>query len=180
MEQSRACYPDEEGYVQRDGVRVFYEVYGSGEPTMFLLPTWSIIHSRQWKMQIPYLARQFRVMTFDGRGNGRSDGPRDAEAYASRENVADAIAVIDGPQTERAVSGRGLPVRRALGRLARREAPRTDAWPRSSVRRSSWRRRRPSSRATPFKSGATPTKGGRSTTCTTGGATTAGFVEFFL
>ena len=27
-EQSRARYPDEEGYVERDGVRVFYEVYG--------------------------------------------------------------------------------------------------------------------------------------------------------
>ena len=60
-EQTRARYPDEEGYVERDGVRVFYEVYGRGEPTVFLLPTWSIIHSRHWKMQIPYLARHFRV-----------------------------------------------------------------------------------------------------------------------
>jgi hypothetical protein len=56
-EQSRARYPDSSGYVQRDGVRLYYEVYGSGEPTVFLLPTWSIIHSRHWKMQIPYLAR---------------------------------------------------------------------------------------------------------------------------
>ena len=29
-EQTRARYPDEEGYVERDGVRVFYEVYGIG------------------------------------------------------------------------------------------------------------------------------------------------------
>ena len=42
---------------------------------MLLLPTWSIIHSRHWKMQIPYLARHCRVVTFDGRGNGRSDRP---------------------------------------------------------------------------------------------------------
>ena len=33
----------------------------SGEPTVLLLPTWSIIHSRHWKMQIPYLARHCRV-----------------------------------------------------------------------------------------------------------------------
>jgi hypothetical protein len=46
QEQSRARYPDEEGYVERDGVRTFYEVYGDGEPTILLLPTWSIIHSR--------------------------------------------------------------------------------------------------------------------------------------
>ena len=45
-EQSRARYPDSEGYVERDGVRLFYEVYGEGEPTVLLLPTWSIIHSR--------------------------------------------------------------------------------------------------------------------------------------
>ena len=27
-EQTRARYPDEDGYVERDGVRLFYEVYG--------------------------------------------------------------------------------------------------------------------------------------------------------
>jgi pimeloyl-ACP methyl ester carboxylesterase len=56
-EQTRARYPDADGFVGRDGVRVYYEVYGEGEPTALLLPTWSLIHSRQWKMQIPYLAR---------------------------------------------------------------------------------------------------------------------------
>ena len=74
-EQTRARYPDASGYVERDGVNLYYEVYGEGEPTVFLLPTWSIIHSRHWKMQIPYLARHCRVVTFDGRGNGRSDRP---------------------------------------------------------------------------------------------------------
>ena len=28
-EQSRARYPDQEGFVERDGVRIFYEVYGT-------------------------------------------------------------------------------------------------------------------------------------------------------
>ena len=56
-EQSRARYPDEEGYVERDGVRVFWERYGEGEPTVLLPPTWEIVHSRFWKGQIPYLAR---------------------------------------------------------------------------------------------------------------------------
>jgi pimeloyl-ACP methyl ester carboxylesterase/predicted glycosyltransferase len=99
-EQTRARYPDESGYVERDGVRLHYEVYGSGEPTVFLLPTWSIIHSRHWKMQIPYLARHCRVLTFDGRGNGRSDRP--ASGYDEREFAADALAVMDATATERA------------------------------------------------------------------------------
>jgi pimeloyl-ACP methyl ester carboxylesterase/predicted glycosyltransferase len=102
-EQTRARYPDDEGHVERDGVRVFYEVYGSGEPTVLLLPTWSIIHSRHWKAQIPYLSRHARVVTFDGRGNGRSDRPDTKEAYSEREFAADAIAVMDATGTDRAV-----------------------------------------------------------------------------
>jgi pimeloyl-ACP methyl ester carboxylesterase/predicted glycosyltransferase len=102
-EQTRARYPDEEGYVEREGVRIFYEVYGQGEPTVLLLPTWSIVHSRHWKMQIPYHARHCRVVTFDGRGNGKSDRPQEPEAYDEHEFAADAIAVLDATQTDRAV-----------------------------------------------------------------------------
>jgi pimeloyl-ACP methyl ester carboxylesterase/predicted glycosyltransferase len=102
-EQTRACYPDEQAYVERAGVRVFYEVYGSGDPTVLLLPTWSIVHSRHWKGQIPYLARHARVIVIDGRGNGRSDRPTTVEAYAEREFAADALAVMDATNTDRAV-----------------------------------------------------------------------------
>jgi pimeloyl-ACP methyl ester carboxylesterase/predicted glycosyltransferase len=102
-EQTRARYPDTEGYVERDGVRVHYEVYGRGEPTVFFLPTWSIIHSRHWKMQIPYFARHFRVLTFDGRGNGKSDRPDAVSAYAEEEYAADSLAVMDATGTDRAV-----------------------------------------------------------------------------
>jgi pimeloyl-ACP methyl ester carboxylesterase len=102
-EQTRALYPDESGYVERDGVKVYYEVNGAGEPTVLLLPTWSLIHSRHWKMQIPYLARHFRVLTFDGRGNGRSDRPTEPEAYDERQFAADAVAVLDATATDKAV-----------------------------------------------------------------------------
>jgi pimeloyl-ACP methyl ester carboxylesterase/predicted glycosyltransferase len=102
-EQTRARYPDDSGYVERDGVRVYYEVYGSGKPTVLLLPTWSLIHSRHWKMQIPYLARHCRVVTFDGRGNGRSDRPTEPEDYDEREFAADALAVLNATGTESAV-----------------------------------------------------------------------------
>lgn len=102
-EQARARYPDSTGFIERDGVRIFYEVYGSGEPTVLMLPTWSIVHARIWKMQIPDLARRGRVVTFDPRGNGRSDRPSTAEAYAEREFAADALAVMDATATDRAV-----------------------------------------------------------------------------
>jgi pimeloyl-ACP methyl ester carboxylesterase len=102
-EQSRARYPDLTGTVERNGIGVFYEVYGDGEPTVLLLPTWTIIHSRFWKMQIPDLARRNRVITFDPRGNGRSDRPRTADAYDEAEFAEDARAVLDATGTERAV-----------------------------------------------------------------------------
>jgi pimeloyl-ACP methyl ester carboxylesterase/predicted glycosyltransferase len=100
---TRALEPRADGYVERDGVKLFYEVFGDGEPTVLLLPTWSVIHSRHWKMQVAYLARSCRVVTFDGRGNGRSDRPEDVAAYAAPEFANDAIAVLDHVGAEQAV-----------------------------------------------------------------------------
>ena len=102
-EQTRARLPDAEGHVERDGVRVSWERHGDGDPTLLLLPAWSIIHSRQWKAQVPYLARHYRVLTFDGRGNGRSDRPTTADAYDDDQYVADALAVLDATGTDRVV-----------------------------------------------------------------------------
>ena len=102
-EQTRARNPDETGVIERDGVHVAWERYGDGSPTILLLPTWSIIHSRHWKAQIPYLARHHRVVTFDGRGNGRSDRPTTVAAYDDTEFAADAIAVLDATGTDRAI-----------------------------------------------------------------------------
>jgi len=101
-EQTRARYPDTEGYVERNGVRVFYEVYGEEGPTVLFVPPWSIVHSRCWKMQVPYLARHSRVIVFDPRGNGKSDRPTSGEAYSEREFAADALAIMDATQTQQA------------------------------------------------------------------------------
>ena len=99
----RAREPDYEGAVERDGVRVGYCVYGAGEPAILLLTSWAIVHARQWKAQVPYLARRFRVITVEGRGNGRADRPGTAEAYSDREYVDDAVAVLDATGVQRAV-----------------------------------------------------------------------------
>ena len=95
----RARQPDRHGYTVRDGLRLHWELYGEGDRTVFLLPTWSIIHSRHWKFQIAYLARHCRVLVMDGRGNGLSDRPVDPESYADEEFAADALAVMDDTDT---------------------------------------------------------------------------------
>jgi len=102
-EQSRARYPDRTGYAEADGVRSFYEVYGTGEPTILFAPTWTIVTSRIWKPQIPYFARRHRVVTFDPRGTGRSDRPESAAAYGEAEFGKDILAVMDAAGGERAV-----------------------------------------------------------------------------
>jgi pimeloyl-ACP methyl ester carboxylesterase len=99
----RARYPDAEGFVNRGGVKVGYEVFGEGEPVMVFAPVNPIVHSLGWKAQVPYLARSFRIITIDPRGNGRSDRPREATAYAQTEFVADTVAVMDACEVERAV-----------------------------------------------------------------------------
>ncbi|HJY95147.1 MAG TPA: alpha/beta hydrolase, partial [Streptosporangiaceae bacterium] len=99
----RARLPDESGYVVNSGIRIHYEVHGTGQPTILLLPTWAIVDSRHWKMQVPFLARDYRVITFDPRGNGRSDRPRNPAAYADAVFASDVAAVLDATGTERAV-----------------------------------------------------------------------------
>ena len=99
----RARQPDASGFVDRDGIRTYYEVFGSGPTTVLLMPTWQIAHSRAWKAQVPYLAHHFRVVTFDARGSGRSDRPSGAGRYADTEIVADTAAVLDATDTDRAV-----------------------------------------------------------------------------
>ena len=87
-----------------DGVRVRYEVFGPVDAprTVVCLPAWSLVDSRVWKMQVPFLARLgLRVVTFDGRGNGGSDRP--ASGYTVRDFAGDALAVMDDAGVDRAV-----------------------------------------------------------------------------
>src|SRR4051794_16658103 len=100
----RARQPDSSGSVTRDGVTVGYDVYGADHsPTVVLTPTWAIAQTQHWKAQIPVLARRYRVVTVEGRGNGRADRPTDPAAHTFAEYAGDVLAVLDATGTERAV-----------------------------------------------------------------------------
>ncbi|WP_020519106.1 alpha/beta hydrolase [Catelliglobosispora koreensis] len=92
-----------QGFIEHDNVKIHYEVHGEGGPALLLMPTWTVIHKRFWKGQIPYLSRHHRVVTYDGPGNGRSDRPDDAGAYAQEAQVAYALKVLEATGTESAV-----------------------------------------------------------------------------
>lgn len=101
MTRAREAVSD--GFVERGGVKIHYEVYGEGDSTLLLMPAWTIIHKRFWKLQIPYLSRHHRVVVYDGPGNGLSDRPLDPAAYHHDRQVEYALAVLDATGTDRAV-----------------------------------------------------------------------------
>ncbi|HEY2764700.1 MAG TPA: alpha/beta fold hydrolase [Pseudonocardiaceae bacterium] len=98
----RARLPDREGVIERDGVRVAFEIFGNGEPALLLVPASPITHARSWKGLVPSLARRFTVTT-DGRGTGRSDRSPTPECYAPAEVAADLLAVLDATGVDRVV-----------------------------------------------------------------------------
>lgn len=107
----RARTPDSTGFVDHNAIELAYEVFeptlpdraGDDAPTILLLPTWTIVHSRIWKMQVPFLAEHWRVVTYDGPGNGASDRPTDTAAYLHDNQVAGALAVMDATGVDKAV-----------------------------------------------------------------------------
>ena len=80
-------------YATNAGVKLFWHATGAGSRDLVLLPQCQpVVYSRQFKAQIPYLSRYFRVVTTDPRGNGRSDRP--AEGYDLEARYRDLLAVL--------------------------------------------------------------------------------------
>lgn len=78
-------------YVQSDATRIWYETFGSGEPLLLIMGLSGTIQS--WGLQIPELARQYRLICLDNRGVGRSDKP--LGPYSIEDMAEDALAVLD-------------------------------------------------------------------------------------
>jgi pimeloyl-ACP methyl ester carboxylesterase/predicted glycosyltransferase len=87
--------PAREGFVDREGVKSWYAVWGSSGPWIAFAPIFQITHSQILKTTVPYLSRHFRVITTDLRGNGRSDRPTHGHHYSFDEYYADFVAVLD-------------------------------------------------------------------------------------
>jgi pimeloyl-ACP methyl ester carboxylesterase len=61
-------------FVDRDSVRLFYDIQGQGEPALVFLHGWLMSHE-VWRNQVAYFAQHSRVVTLDLRGFGQSDKP---------------------------------------------------------------------------------------------------------
>jgi pimeloyl-ACP methyl ester carboxylesterase len=75
-----------------NGVRLFYEVSGTGEvPLVLVHGSWGSHHN--WDLVVPGLASSFRVLTYDRRGHSQSERP--PRQGSVREDVADLAGLIE-------------------------------------------------------------------------------------
>jgi pimeloyl-ACP methyl ester carboxylesterase len=61
------------GTIEVNGVRLYYELHGSGEPLVLVHGSWG--DARSWRLVVPGLAESFRVVVYDRRGHSRSQRP---------------------------------------------------------------------------------------------------------
>ena len=95
-------------FLDRDGVRISYEIAGSG-PALLLTHGFTG-SSALYAKNVAALARANTVITWDIRGHGESDCPADPAAYSVPLSVADMAALLD-----RAGAGRAVIAGHSLG-----------------------------------------------------------------
>jgi pimeloyl-ACP methyl ester carboxylesterase len=90
-------------YIDRDGVKVYYESEGSG-PAVLLSHGYSAT-SGMWKGQIAALKDRYRVIAWDMRGHGQTDSPADQAQYTEDASVDDMAAILKALGLDQAVIG---------------------------------------------------------------------------
>jgi 3-oxoadipate enol-lactonase len=76
-------------YAQVNGVKLYYEVHGEGDPVILICGLGSQLQS--WATQVPIYSKHFKVVIFDNRGSGKSDKP---EVRYSTSDMADDTAAL--------------------------------------------------------------------------------------
>ena len=70
---SRSATATPAGTIDVNGIRLYYELHGSGEPLVLVHGSWG--DARSWRFVVPGLAESFRVVVYDRRGHSRSQRP---------------------------------------------------------------------------------------------------------
>jgi pimeloyl-ACP methyl ester carboxylesterase len=92
--------------LDRDGVRISYQVFGPPDGATPLLLTHGFsASSAMWQPNIAALAAARPVITWDLRGHGRSDAPDDLARYCAEACVADMATLLDACGIARVVAG---------------------------------------------------------------------------
>jgi pimeloyl-ACP methyl ester carboxylesterase len=91
--------PNDQGYLEHNGARIWYSTYGSGSPVILLHG--GLGHSGNWGYQVPALVGSgYHTVLIDSRGHGRST--RDAQPFSYELMASDVVAVMDAIHLEKA------------------------------------------------------------------------------
>jgi pimeloyl-ACP methyl ester carboxylesterase len=90
--------PDAQDSVEIKGARIFYAVYGKGDPVVLLHG--GLGNSAHFGFQLPALVDHFQVIAIDSRGQGRST--RGTAPITYDQMAADVVAVLDKLAIKRA------------------------------------------------------------------------------
>ncbi len=85
--------------VQAGSVKINCIEAGEGAAAILFIPG-LIGLSKMWEFQFPHFSGRYRCVSFDHRGSGESDKPKDG--YTTGQIAADAVAVLDHLGIERA------------------------------------------------------------------------------
>ena len=88
---------DETGVADSGGVTISWRRYGNAPQTILFIPTWNFVDSRVLRHQVDGLRGEFRLVTFDARGSGRSGHP--SSGYSFEHHVDDVLSVLDATDT---------------------------------------------------------------------------------
>jgi pimeloyl-ACP methyl ester carboxylesterase len=83
--------PDHSGTVAVNGIRLWYAVFGHGDPVIMVHG--GLANSDYWGLQVPVLAQRFQVIVLDSRGHGRSTRTADPIGYDAM--AADVLGLMD-------------------------------------------------------------------------------------
>ena len=83
-----------------DGVRLYYEVTGTGTPVLFVHEYAGDL--RSWEPQLRHFGRRYQAIAYNARGYPPSDVPEDVAAYSQARAADDIAAVLDHLQIDRA------------------------------------------------------------------------------
>jgi pimeloyl-ACP methyl ester carboxylesterase len=89
--------------IDRDGIKIYYEVHGDGPP-LILTHGYSST-SAMWQGQVEALAKRHKLILWDMRGHGQSDYPDDPKAYSEALTVGDIAALLDAVGARQAIVG---------------------------------------------------------------------------
>ena len=85
-------------FAQVNGIRLYYEEHGAGEPLLLVAGQGADHHS--WDLVLDDFAGQYRCITWDHRGTGASDAPEGP--YSIELFAADAMGLLDHLGIQRA------------------------------------------------------------------------------